>query len=1248
MSSTRPRPVPKIIFPAELPISAHSKNIIHAIQKHQVIIISGETGCGKSTQLPKMCLAAGRGTKRKIACTQPRRIAAITIAQRIAAELKESLGRSVGYKIRFDDQTSANSLIKILTDGMMLAETQGDPLLSEYDTIIIDEAHERSLNIDFLLGIIRILLKKRPGLKLIITSATLDIEKFSQAFSQAPVFKVGGRMYPVEVEYMPPAGKLANPEDVDYVDTAVKAVIGIKAKKTDGDILVFMPTEQDILETKERLTGRKFPGTTVLPLYARLPAAEQGRVYTVTGSKIVIATNVAETSLTIPGIRYVVDTGLARIARYLPGTRTNSLPISPISQSSSEQRKGRCGRVRKGVCIRLYAQDDYKSRPEFTPPEILRSDLAEVILRMISLKLGHPAVFPFVDKPDPGRIKDGYDSLLEMEAIKKRGRDYYLTNKGHLMAKMPLDPKISRLLLEARKEGCVRDVMVIASALSIRDPRERPLEKAAAADQMHTAFKHPDSDFLTLLNIWNHYHGDFTALDTQSKKRRFCREHFLSFTRMREWFQIHAQILTILKENKIALGRKAETGINAVKYAAIHKSILSGYLSNIAVHKEKNIYRSAKNKEVMIFPGSTLFNRSCAWIVAAEMVKTSRLFARMTAKIESAWLEALGGDLCRRSYSSPRWNKSRGEVIADERVTLYGLEIISGRECPYGPINRAESHEIFVRSALVEGRIKNPPAFLKYNLAAQKKLSFMEEKLRRRDILAPRETLVDFYSQKLPGLYDTKGLNLALRIKGLAEALKLGPSELLLAMPKQSELELFPDEFIADEISLAVKYKFMPGETDDGATLAVSPGLLASVSVESLEWGIPGLYPEKINALVKGLPKRFRRLLVPVAEKAAIIECEMQPQGRSLFVALSDFVRKKFRVDIPAEEWAAVKLPEYLQMRVTVVDAKGQELAAGRDLQRLQQQAGSFEEPQDPVAWQKAKAAWEKSNKTEWDFGVLPVSVPVGTYAQGYPGLEPGDKSVNIRLFDSREKSLSFHKLGVQSLLWIKFSRDLEFSQKYLELPEEYDSPALFFGGRRALLNGMTANLQKEIFQKDLRSQEEFLAYSETVTRSLFEQGHALRNAIINILEAYGNVRNTMRRLKSSYPANRALLSICEKINNELAHLVPQDFLKSYALDRLIHLPRYINALRLRADRAPNDPEKDQKKAAQVAGFIQSFKKLRDSLQETVSFEKKQALEDLFWQIEEFKVSLFAPELKTPHPISAKRLGSILNNFKNL
>jgi len=656
----------------QLPIFSAKDAIVQAIRDGQVTIISGETGSGKSTQIPKMCLEAGQGISGKIGCTQPRRIAATTIAHRIAEELSEEIGRSVGYKIRFTDRTSPRAYIKVMTDGMLLAETQRDPWLSEYDTIIVDEAHERSLNIDLLLGLLKTLLPRRRELKVIITSATIDTEKFTTAFEGAAVIEVKGRLYPVEVEYRPADPKLEEAGEISYVDMAVQAVENLRRERAPGDILVFMPTEQDIRETCALLEARKLPQTTVLPLFARLTKQQQQRVFaSFKGNKIVVATNVAETSLTIPNIKYVVDTGLARIPRYLPRSRTTSMAISPISKSSAEQRKGRCGRVRAGVCIRLYSADDYESRSEFTSPEILRSNLAEVILKMLSLRVSNVASFPFLDTPRPRSIKDGLDLLIELGAIEKRDKAITLTVRGKIMARMPLDPQISRIILEAAREGCVEEVAVIASALSIQDPRERPLDKADQADQMHTPFKDPDSDFITLLNIWNRYHRSLDAFKTQSKMRKYCREHFLSFNRMRDWRDIHEQITSIVKGHRGDPHFKEKTHRSRTPdshYAKIHRSILSGYLFNIATKQDRNMYQAAKGREVMIFPGSTLFNRGCAWIVAAEMVKTSRLFARTAARIEPGWLEPLGGSLCRSSYSEPHWVKSRDEVRAYEQV----------------------------------------------------------------------------------------------------------------------------------------------------------------------------------------------------------------------------------------------------------------------------------------------------------------------------------------------------------------------------------------------------------------------------------------------------------------------------------------------------------------------------------------------------------------------------------------------------
>jgi len=1229
---------PRVHFPGPLPITVKRREIVRSITENPVVIISGETGCGKSTQIPKMCLEAGRGIAGKIACTQPRRIAAITIAHRIAEELGETVGRSVGYKIRFEDKTPPEAFIKIMTDGMLLAETQSDRSLYDYDTLIIDEAHERSLNIDFLLGIARTLLASRPELKVIITSATLDTEKFSRAFGNAPVIHVGGRMYPVDLEYMPPEVFSENTDEGDYVDMAVQAVERVKPKRRPGDILIFMPTEQDISETCERLEGKKYPATTILPLYARLPASEQGRVYSVTGPKIVVATNVAETSLTIPNIRFVIDTGLARISQYQPGTRINSLPISPVSQASADQRKGRCGRVQEGLCIRLYSEEDYESRLPFTPPEILRSNLAEVILRMLFLELGHPSEFPFVDSPHPKNIKDGYETLLQLGAVAGKGREYDLTPIGRQMALMPLDPKISRMLLEAQKEECLREVVVIASALSIRDPRERPPDKAGLADQAQASFAHPDSDFLTFLNIWNRYHSTTENLSSRSKKKAFCHEHFLSYARMREWEFVHDQIISILKEQRINPGREEKAELSASRYAGIHRSILSGFLSNIAVHKEKNIYTAARNKEVMIFPGSTLFNKSRPWVVAAEIVRTSRLFGRTAAKIDPAWLEELGGNECRYSYSEPRWDKDRGEVRAKERVTLYGLEIVAGRDVPYGPKNPNEAHDIFVRSGLVEGEVKEPPPFLQHNLSLQKRVLDLEEKLRRRDIMVREDDMANFYSSRLAGIYDLRGLEKRVRQIGSDDFLRMSEKDLFLSRPGESELVLYPDELAVGGRLFQASYKFAPGEDIDGVTLQIPSAQVESFPAEALEWGAPGYFKDKVTALIKGLPKPCRKLLMPVSESADIIVKEIRQADRSLFQALAKFVGQRFHADIPAEEWAKADIPKYLKVRVAITDQAGRILAAGRDLDELRQAASTSAPPEGSEEWRRAEKLWEKTGLTSWDFGDLPENIAVAPFITAYPALEPSERGVNVRLFKNYEEALSAHVKGIEGMLLLRFTKDLEFVRQYLILPEEYEKEVLYFGGKSALEKSMLGHLRRDVFQKNLRTSKEFDAYADTIVRTLFERGHALKEIVLGILDAYRQARQTLQTIETSASPNRGAAAVCRQIREDLEALLPKNFLEIHPLDRLGHLPRYLRALEVRAERGKNDPEKDRKKAEQVKPFLEAQRRLEEGIRAETSLEKKKAIEEFRWMIEEFKVSLFAPELKTAFPVSAKRL----------
>ncbi|MCJ7809719.1 MAG: ATP-dependent RNA helicase HrpA, partial [Desulfobulbaceae bacterium] len=719
---------------------------------------------------------------------------------------------------------------------------------------------------------------------------------------------------------------------------------------------------QDILETCDLLEGKQLKNATVLPLFSRLGGAQQRRVFQpVSGRKIVVATNVAETSLTIPGIRFVIDTGLARILRYIPRTRTTSIPVSPISRSSADQRKGRCGRLENGTCIRLYSEEDYDSRPEFTEPEILRSNLAEVILRMISLKLGDIGAFPFLDSPNPRSIKDGFDLLVELGAVVRRNGTVFLTDKGRLMARMPVDPKISRMIIEARKEGCVHDIAVIASALTVQDPRERPMEKAAHADQMHARFKDVGSDFVTLLNLWNSYHRSWETLKTQNRIRKFCKEHFLSFPRMAEWHHIYQQISLILKEHGIP-NKNSRTEISQENsYDGIHRSVLSGYLSNIAVKKEKNIYLAARGREAMIFPGSTLFNKGAEWIVAAEMVKTSRLFARTAAKIDPGWLETVGGRLCKSSYSNPHWEKNRGEVRASEQVTLYGLVIVPQRSVAYSPINPGEAHEIFIQTALVEGEMKKEFGFLTHNRTLIEKVSGMEDKIRRRGMLMSEEGFASFYSERLQGISDIRTLESEIRKRGGDDFLKMKEQDVLLACPDADELALYPDETAIGCGTFKFAYKFAPGKPDDGITIKVPSSLAAQVSPEHLDWIVPGLFREKVTALIKGLTKSYRKQLVPVSNTVDVILSEMQRTNAPLVSALGRFIYERFGIDIPASEWPADQIPEHLHMRVSLTDHRGRELRSGRDPSILREgvQGNSAKEPKGDQ-WEKAKLQWEK------------------------------------------------------------------------------------------------------------------------------------------------------------------------------------------------------------------------------------------------------------------------------------------------
>ncbi|MFC1859248.1 ATP-dependent RNA helicase HrpA [Thermodesulfobacteriota bacterium] len=1280
--SWRKKNLPEITYNPDLPITAKKDEIIRAIVENQVLIISGETGSGKSTQIPKFCLAAGRGIDGKIGCTQPRRIAATSVSRRIAEELGEDLGKSIGYKIRFKDRIGKDSFIKMMTDGILLAETQTDPHLNEYDTLIVDEAHERSLNIDFILGILKTLLEKRKNLKLIITSATIDTEKFSKAFNNAPVIEVSGRMYPVEVRYV--AAETGDGDEPTHVELAVRAVESLHKRHSVGDILIFMPTEQDIRETCELLEGRSFKGVTVLPLYARLATSEQTKIFSaLPGRKIIVATNVAETSITVPGIKYVIDTGLARISQYIPRTRTTALPVLAISKSSVDQRKGRCGRVESGICIRLYPEDDYQSRPLFTPPEIQRSNLAEVILRMIALNLGAVSEFPFIDGPSTKSITDGFDLLSELGAIvlsaAKKGlkitQSFSLTSRGKLMSKMPLDPRLSRMLIEAGKEGCLDEIAVITSVLSIRDPRERPVEKADMADRSQAIFNDPASDFITYLNIWNGYNEILQKEKSTNRLKKFCREHFLSFRRMREWRDIYNQIARTSKECGLKNSQSSHCLVSKVRsksagtgktanhanaefspsYAAIHRSILSGFLSSIAVKKEKNIFKATKGREAMIFPGSGLFNKAGEWIVATEMVETTRLFARTVANIDSRWLENLGKDLCRYTYLEPHWDRKNERVVAYEQVSLFGLVIVSRRQVAYGRINPKEATEIFIRQALVECGLKKLLPFMRYNQKLIDEVRDLENRIRRRDLLVSEEDIVSFYKERLNEIYAIRDLKKLLKKKGGDHFLKMKKEDLLRGSPDENELSSYPDRIALGNRIFECLYKFDPGETEDGVTVKIPLRVVTEVPPNSTDWLVPGLFKEKITALLKGLPKEYRKKLVPISHTVDIILNELPRKNDSLRSVLSRFIYDRFGLDIPASAWPWDSLPDHLKMRISITDPKGETIRSGREKTLLRQDIFS-DVSTDQL--DSAKKIWEKAGLTSWDFGDLPNHISLGGQDGAkwdvYPGLEKisnaGKKTniVNLRLYKNRKEALESHQRGVAALFTVYLSKDLKFLRKKLALPKELSKAAEYFGGKRRFEKKLYESILKDLLYKNIRSKAAFEAYAASAAQEIFSHGEEKCRQAVALLEVYYATRQTIAGLERINRTNQLVLDFLKELRSELTKLVPESFMDLYDLPRMIHIQRYLKALEIRAQRGIVNLEKDQFRAIDLKIYQRRLREILKDLSPAISEEKKSMIEEFFWLIEEFKVSLFAQELKTPFPVSKKRLDEKLKEIERI
>ncbi len=1260
----------RVGYPDELPITARKEEIVAAVREHPVVVVAGETGSGKTTQLPKMCLEAGLGARARIGCTQPRRVAALSISRRIAEELGVEWGREVGCKIRFTDRTRPETAVKVLTDGMLLAELQGDPLLSEYEAVILDEAHERSLNIDFLLGCLKRLLEQRRDLKLVITSATIDTRLFAEAFGGAPVIEVSGRMYPVEVRYRPLDHEAEERGELTYTEAAAATVDEIVAGGADGDILVFMPGERDIRETCDFIAARHGERLEVVPLFGRLSAAEQQRVFAPgPRRRVVVATNVAETSLTVPRIRYVVDSGLARISRYHAGTRSRRLPIEPISQSSARQRQGRCGRLSGGVCIRLYSEEDFAARPAFTEPEIQRCNLADVILRMKAFALGEIETFPFLEPPAPTAIRGAYALLQELGALDEARA---LTPLGRELARLPVDPAIGRMILEARAENCLDEVLVIAAGLSIQDPRERPFEQREAARAAHRRFQDARSDFLTLLNIWNAFHDTWESLKTQSQLRKFCRAHFLAYLRMREWVDLHGQIADALADLEGFAPNRAPAD-----YASIHRAVLTGLFGHVGRREERNCYRTAGNRLVHVFPGSGLFLKGRppkrgakadaaepvpretqpAWIVAGELVETSRSFARTLAAIEPDWIIELAPHLIRITHTRPRWDPRSGRVVATEQVRLRGLKLRE-RTVGYQKINPAEATEIFIREALLGDGLdlaETPPpaerasasgapakrvprtrrgaaavaALLDHNRQTLAKIELWQTRLQARVVPDLDEALFRFYADRLAGVASLADLHRRMRELGGHEALCAQPADLLGEHAAAFEAGAFPDHIPVGRDAVPVRYAYAPGEEHDGLTVRLAAPLAEVVDAALLDWAVPALREARVLALLHALPKSLRRTLLPLRETARAIARDVPASGADYLARVSDYLRRERGVDVPPEAWRVEEIPPHLRPRIEIVGDHRRTLAAGRDLAALREQLRRSQPVEAGAAWQRAVARWERYDVRDWTFGDLPESVPVADVAgfplRAWPGLQLEAGAVHVRLFREAAHARAASPPAVGALAARVLERELAWLRKDLRSLRQSCALYVTVGSGEELVETAWGNLYRHYFGGvelwPLR-EAAFRRHVERVRAELRDVLPRLARWVEAILEKRQQIllgKQSLRHLRAEVDA-----------------LVPARFLDHVPFARLPHLARYLQALQIRAERAALNPRRDAERARRLQPYLHTLQRFRETAARNHLVWRQ--WDRLRWQIEEFKVSLFAQELGTAEPVSEKRL----------
>ncbi|MEV6350359.1 ATP-dependent RNA helicase HrpA [Actinoplanes sp. NPDC051851] len=1232
---TRLAAVPPIRYPEGLPVSARKDDIAAAIRDHQVVVVAGETGSGKTTQLPKICLELGRGVRGQIGHTQPRRIAARTVAERIAEELDRPLGSTVGYKVRFTDQVSEETLVKVMTDGILLAEIQNDRMLRRYDTLIIDEAHERSLNIDFILGYLRELLPKRPDLKLIITSATIETQRFAEHFADAdgkpaPVIEVSGRTYPVEVRYRPLVTVTEDDteEPQDQVDGIAAAIDELPR---EGDILVFLSGEREIRDTADALNKRDLRHTEVVPLYGRLSAAEQHRVFERhTGRRVVLATNVAETSLTVPGIRYVIDPGTARISRYSHRLKVQRLPIEPVSQASANQRKGRCGRTSDGICIRLYSEEDFEQRTEFTEPEILRTNLASVILQMTNLGLGDLAKFPFIDPPDKRNITDGVKLLEELGAL----TDRRLTPLGRQLAQLPVDPRLARMVIEADRQECTAEVMVIAGALSIQDPRERPADRQQQADEKHARFTDKESDFFTFLNLWKYLREKQQEL-SGNQFRRLCRAEFLNYLRVREWQDVYAQLRQVARTLNLSVKEDWEAGVAP---QPVHTALLAGLLSHIGMKdQEKREYIGARGAKFGIFPGSALFKRQPRWVMSAELVETSRLWARVNARIEPEWAEKLAPHLVKSSYSEPHWDAKMGAVMAFEKVTLYGLPIVPRRRVGYGKVDPVAARDLFIRHALVEGDWETHHPFFAANNRLLKQISEIENRARRRDIAVDDEAVYSLYDARIPAEVVS-----ARHFDGwwkrarreTPELLTFTREDLVNAGRDTVDPNAFPDAWINRGVKMPLFYHFEPNNHADGVTVRVPLELINKIDADDFGWSIPGFRKDVVIALIRALPKQLRTAFVPVPDWAEAVLDRVKVRQGPLPDAIGNELRRLTGTIVPRDAWRPDQVPEHLRMNFRIVNEAGEVVAEGRDLEVLRRELA----PKVQATISRAAGDLERRGITTNDFGVLPPRVAQirgGYEVNVWPALADEGESVAVRVFETQAEQRIAMRAGTRRLLLLTLPPAARFLQGRLDNRAKLElSRANPYRSIADLLDDCAgAAVDKLVLDAGgpVWSSIEFASLRDTVRQDLVD---AVANVVTQVQAVLSTAYDVEQRIKQL--RDPALLPALADVRQQLKGLVHAGFVTETGWRQLHHLPRYLKGVVHRLDRLGGGTGRDRQLTTQIHEIESEYRGLRAEAARGGPAEE--GLREIRWMIEELRINYFAQSLGTAYPVSDKRI----------